>query len=144
MGGPDDMARAVVDRAAARAKAGAAENAFAEEQRVKKEAIVRDKRIIIEDWERCCVLVATDIVDYVPFMVHRVTNVCSRSFSKKVHRSNARFTVSSAWKILNLICGCKVRTVNLKYFFDGSTDGRYFRDLFGANDNNLSYAVLNI
>jgi hypothetical protein len=85
MGGPELMARAVVDRAAARAKAGAAENAFAEEQRVKKEAIVRDKRIIIEDWERCCV--ATDIVDYVPFMVHRVTNVCSiRSFSKKVHR----------------------------------------------------------
>jgi hypothetical protein len=70
MGGPDDMARAVVDRAAVREKAGAREKAFAEEQRVKKEAIVRDKRIIKEEWERWCV--ATDIVDYVPFMVHRV------------------------------------------------------------------------
>jgi hypothetical protein len=47
MGGPDDMARAVVDLAAAREKAGArAVKAFADEQRVKKEAIVRDKRII--------------------------------------------------------------------------------------------------
>jgi hypothetical protein len=51
MGGPDDMARAVVDRAAARAKAGAVENAFAEEQRVSKEAIGRDK-FIIGDWKR--------------------------------------------------------------------------------------------
>ncbi len=65
------MARAVVDRAAAREKAGAREKAFAEEQRVKKEAIVRDKRIIKEEWERWSA--ATEIVDYVPFMVHRVT-----------------------------------------------------------------------
>ena len=63
------MAPAVVDRTAARAKAGAVENAFAEEQRVKKEAIVRDKRIMKEDLKRSCV--AIDIVDYVPFIVHR-------------------------------------------------------------------------
>jgi hypothetical protein len=84
MGGPDDMARAVVDRAAVREKAGAREKAFAEEQRVKKEAIVRDKRIIKEEWERWCV--ATDIVDYVPFMVHHDVKRLPRSFSKKVHR----------------------------------------------------------
>jgi hypothetical protein len=51
--GPDDMARAVDALAAAREKAGAREKARAEEQRVKKEAIVRDKRMLkIEDWER--------------------------------------------------------------------------------------------
>jgi hypothetical protein len=99
MGGPDDMARAVVDLTAARAKAGAVENAFAEEQRVKKEAIVRDKRIVIIECGRCCVI--TDIVDYVPFMVHRVTKVPKGSFSKSPS-TNARVTVSSAWKILNL------------------------------------------
>jgi transcriptional regulator of NAD metabolism len=48
------MARAVlllIALVAARAKAGAVENARAEEQRDKREAIVRDN-CIIRDWER--------------------------------------------------------------------------------------------
>jgi hypothetical protein len=124
------MARAVlllIVLVAARAKAGAVENARAEEQRDKREAIVRDN-CIIRDWERWILKVVNN-KETLLIMCHHSCNLFSDPFRnldsnvelhdfENVYRRHRR---TSDQQHRNFsICGCERSPVRFD-FFDGRT-----------------------